>query len=96
MTATVNIITAEAKNVLRVRPSALAFEPALAQAVAAKSAKKTAAKIKRTAAKPGADVWVLKDDGSLAPVPVQRGSRIGSIRKSSRATSKKGTSSSMD
>jgi len=73
MTATVNIITAEAKNVLRVRPSSLAFEPALAQAVSAKSAKKTAVKIKRTAVKPGPDVWVLKDDGNLAPVSVRTG-----------------------
>ncbi len=73
MTATVNIITAEAKNVLRVRPSALAFEPALAQMVSAKPAKKTVVKIKRAAVKPGPDVWVLKDDGSLAPVSVRTG-----------------------
>jgi HlyD family secretion protein len=73
MTATVNIITAEAKNVLRVRPSALAFEPSLAQIAAAKPAKKTAAKTKRGPAKPGDDVWVLKNDGSIAPVSVHTG-----------------------
>jgi HlyD family secretion protein len=73
MTATVTVITAEAKNVLRVPNSALRFEPALRSAERTKKALQAPSKKKASPRKQSPHVWILKPDGSLAPVSVQTG-----------------------
>jgi HlyD family secretion protein len=73
MTAIVTIITAEAKNVLRVLNSALRFEPSLPTPPSPTPVKKGGAKAKRAARPPSPHVWVRKPDGSLVTVSIETG-----------------------
>jgi HlyD family secretion protein len=71
MTATVTVIIAEARNVLRVSNAALNFEPSLSKAKRTKTAA-TLAK-KPLFSKPAPDVYLRKGDGSLVRVSIQAG-----------------------
>lgn len=71
MTATVTVITAEARNVLRISNAALNFEPSLPKA---KRTKKTETLAKKPLFnKLAPDVYIQKADGTLARVSIHAG-----------------------
>jgi HlyD family secretion protein len=71
MTATVSIITGEAKDVLKVPNAALRFKPAVSSGPSGKSADN--ALLKQTAGKKIPFVWVLGAKGKLTQVLIQTG-----------------------
>jgi HlyD family secretion protein len=86
MTADTHIITAQAKNVLRVPLPAIRFVPAeMARRRAEAREKRDGGKRPADGADrprrgpPGARVWVLHDDGQLTPVPVKVGLDDGTL-----------------